>query len=75
MDFQKKFGERIAQRRKEMNLTQQQLGDAAGLSKQAISDIEHGRRTTMLPKAAEIARALNTTLDYLVGRDEEVPPG
>lgn len=67
MDFQKNFGERISQRRKELNLTQQQLGEKAGLSKQAINDIEHGRRSTLVTKAIAIAKALNTTVEYLCG--------
>lgn len=75
MDFQKIFGERIAQRRKELNLTQQQLGEIAGLSKQAINDIEHGRRSTLVIKAIDIARALNTTVEYLGGAtDNPVRP-
>ena len=36
MDFQKVFGERVANQRKALNLTQQQLGDMVGLSKQSM---------------------------------------
>ena len=71
MDFQKKFGERIAQLRKELNFTQQQLGEAAGLSKQAINDIEHGRRSTLVTKAIYIAKTLNTTVEYLAGETDD----
>ena len=67
MDFQKVFGERIAQQRKALNLTQQQLGEAAGLSKQAINDIEHGRRSTLVSKAIDIAQALGTSVEFLAG--------
>lgn len=67
MDFQKIFGERIAQQRKALNLTQQQLGEAAGLSKQAINDIEHGRRSTLVSKAIDIAQALGTSVEFLAG--------
>lgn len=70
MDFQKMFGERIAQRRKALNLTQQQLGEAAGLSKQAINDIEHGRRSTLVSKAVDIAQALGTSVEFLAGATE-----
>lgn len=65
MDFQKVFGERVASRRKTLKLTQQQLGDTVGLTKQAISDIEHGRRNTLVSKAILIAQALDTTVEYL----------
>lgn len=71
MDFQKNFGARIADRRKEFHLTQQQLGDLAGLSKQAINDIEHGRRSTIVAKALAIADALDTSVEYLAGVTED----
>lgn len=71
MDFQKTFGERVAARRKALNLTQQQLGDVAGLTKQAINDIEHGRRNTLVAKAILLAQALNTTVEYLGGATDD----
>ena len=67
MEFQESFGIRIAARRKEFHLTQQQLGDLVGLSKQAINDIEHGRRSTVVVKALAIAAVLNTTVEYIAG--------
>lgn len=71
MDFQKTFGERVARRRKELHLTQQQLGESVGLSKQAINDIEHGRRSTLVSKAIALAQALGTTVEYLGGVTED----
>lgn len=70
MEFQEVFGIRIAARRKEFHLTQQQLGDLVGLSKQAINDIEHGRRSTIVAKALAIADALDTSVEYLAGVTE-----
>lgn len=71
MEFQEIFGTRIAARRKEFHLTQQQLGDLVGLSKQAINDIEHGRRSTIVAKALAIADALDTSVEYLAGVTED----
>lgn len=62
-----KFGIRIAERRKSLGLTQQQLGEAVGISKQAINDIEKGRRTTLVTRAVLIAQQLGTTVEYLCG--------
>ena len=61
------FGERIRTLRIASNLTQQQLGEVAGLSKQAINDIEKGRRSTLVTKAILIAKHFNTTVEYLLG--------
>lgn len=71
MDFKIIFGERVAKQRKTLCLTQQQLGDMVGLTKQAINDIEHGRRNTLVPKAVLIAKSLNTTVEYLAGATDD----
>lgn len=63
----KYFSERVSQLRIENNLTQQQLGNLIGLSKQAINDIEKGRRLTTVDKALLIASQFNTTVEYLCG--------
>lgn len=64
-EFQKRFGENVRTRRLVFELTQQQLGEKAGLSKQAINDIEKGRRSTLVTKAIKIAKALETTVEEL----------
>ena len=61
------FGERLKALRTAANITQQQLGEVAGLSKQAINDIEKGRRGTLVTKAVLMARHFNTTVEYLCG--------
>jgi len=66
------FASRVRELRQESKLTQQELGKLAGLSKQAINDIENCRRITTLDKACAIADAFRIPLDTLVGR--EVPP-
>ena len=70
MNYENIFGERVKQFRIEANLTQQKLGETVGLSKQAINDIEKGRRQTTVTKAILIAQYFNTTVEYLCGDDE-----
>lgn len=61
------FGKRIKELRLNANLTQQQLGAYVGLSKQAIYDIENGRRETKLIRAIKLAQVFNTNVEYLAG--------
>lgn len=61
------FGKRIKELRTNANLTQQQLGTYVGLSKQAINDIENGRRETKLIRAIKLAQVFNTNVEYLAG--------
>lgn len=65
------FGKRIKELRINANLTQQQLGAAVGLSKQAINDIENGRRETKLSRALQLAKLFNTNVEYLTGNEAQ----
>lgn len=47
-------------------LTQQQLANAAGISKPYLSQLESGQRKGTVEVMARIARALNVSLDDLV---------
>lgn len=68
---QKHFGEKVRERRLQFGLTQQQLGEIAGLTKQAIKDIEKGRRSTVITKAIKIADCLKTNVPYLAGATDD----
>lgn len=68
MDDKNIFGQRIFEFRQAAGMTQKQLGEAVGLSMQAINDIEKGRRETKITKAIRIARLFNTTVEYLAGK-------
>lgn len=70
MNSENIFGQRIFERRKVAGLTQKQLGEAVGLSMQAINDIEKGRRETTISKVILLAQTLGTTMDYLVGETD-----
>ena len=67
MDLKNIFGQRVKELRTTNKMTQLQLGEQIGLSKQAINDIEHGRRETTITKAILLARFFNTTVEYLFG--------
>jgi putative transcriptional regulator len=57
-----------AERRK-ADLSQQQLGDKVGLSRQAINIIERGRSFPSLTHAMRLARVFNTSVEDLFGKD------
>lgn len=60
------LNEKIKYYRKDLNLTQQELADLAGISLRALSNYEKGVRTPPLEILIRIAKALNievTTLD------------
>lgn len=62
-------GERIANLRKENQLTIQNLADRCNISKSYVNDIEKGRVNPSLDTLRLIAEALNTTMAYLAGED------
>ena len=67
------LGKRIAQHRKKLGLTQDQLAEKLGLTAQAISKWENDLSCpdiTILPKLADI---FSTTTDSLLGRDVSTP--
>ena len=67
MNSEKIFGERIKALRTNAKLTQFQLGETISLSKQAINDIENGRRTTTLKNLVLLAEFFDVSTDYLLG--------
>jgi len=54
-------------------LTQQQVADAAGISKPYLSQIETGKRKGRTESLASIAKALKVSLDEIV--DQKKKPG
>lgn len=64
---------RIKQLRCERGLTQDQLAERAGISRNYLSQIETGARTPNLTRLQQIARALNTDfMDLLVNPDQDL---
>lgn len=60
-------GKRIEEARKAQGLTQQELGDLIGVSRQRIGQYENGERTLKIYHFREIAKLLNVSTDYLLG--------
>jgi putative transcriptional regulator len=61
----KVLNNRLRDRRTERGLTQEELGQAAGLTRQSIIAIEKGRFTPSVHTALILASALNVLVDDL----------
>ena len=69
------IGNRVRDLRIERGLTQEQLGQVVGLTRQSIIAIERGRFTPSIHTVLKLARALKTSVDnlfWLTGNDEEI---
>lgn len=66
------IGKRIRERRKELNLTQEDLVRALGFTPQHISVIEQDKRAPSLSSLAKLAEELGVTVDYLITGKEGV---
>ena len=53
------------------DMTQKQLADAVGVSRQTINAIEQGEYNPTIRLCRAICRALGKTLDELFGEDDE----
>ncbi len=56
------LGQRIAQRRKDLDITQAQLAELLGVSQQAMNSFEKGRRRVPVSALPAIARAVGASL-------------
>ena len=61
------FGARLQKTRNLSGLTQEQLANKLGISKQTISSYESNVKKPSILTARKLARALNCSLDYLLG--------
>jgi transcriptional regulator with XRE-family HTH domain len=61
------FAKRVKLIRERQNLNQAQLADRSGLTPAAISQIEAGERIPAFKTMVELAKALKTTPDDLIG--------
>ena len=61
------FGARLQKTRNLSGLTQEQLAKKLGISKQTISSYESNVKKSSILTARKLARALNCSLDYLLG--------
>ncbi|HDR7611428.1 TPA: helix-turn-helix transcriptional regulator [Bacillus mycoides] len=65
------IGEKIKELRKNSKITQEQLGNAIGVSKMAVSYFEKGKKSPGRETLEKIADYFNVTTDYLLGRSED----
>ena len=64
-------GSRIAQMRNELQYSQQELADLAGVSMHTVFRAEKGNSATQMDSLKAIARALNTSVAYLIGEIDD----
>jgi len=62
----KQFGQNISNRRREKNMSQQELAEAIGLSVNQLSSIETGKSGTRIEVIAKLCTVLDITPDYLL---------
>jgi transcriptional regulator with XRE-family HTH domain len=60
------IGQRIAKRRKVLNLTQDDVAETTGLSNNFISNIENNHSIPSIETLMKICEALNATPDYFL---------
>ncbi len=67
------LGRKIRDLRLRRGLTVQQLAELTGLSKGFISQVENSRTSPSLATLQDLARALETSVAYLVVEEDQVP--
>jgi len=66
-------GERIKLLRQKKKMTLRELSEKVGISISFLSDIENNRSNPSLERLKEIAKALDTSVSYLLGEDNPEP--
>lgn len=61
------LGNRIAARRYDLGLRQEDVADAIGCSRSQVANIERGAIDVPLSRLTAIAKALNTSVGVLIG--------
>lgn len=69
------FQERLYQMRRERGLSQEELANQVGVSRQAVQKWESGTSQPTLEKLTALARYFGVTLDWLVNGEEPSPAG
>lgn len=66
------IGKRVKELRMKKGLSQQELGNNIGVTKVSICGYENGTRLPNLEKLVKLAEVLETTTDYLLGREVSI---
>ena len=69
-DIKESFAKALYNRRKKLGLTQDELAERVGTSKQMVSKYELAQRSPKIGMANRFAEALGTTLDELLGLEQ-----
>ncbi|MFD5041945.1 helix-turn-helix domain-containing protein [Streptomyces sp. NPDC058377] len=67
LDERQHLGAQIRARRMRQNMTQEQLAERAGISRDTVQRIERAANNPRLTDLLRIARALDTRLAHLLG--------
>lgn len=67
------FADRIKAARKQKKISQEKLSEMLNVSQSAISSYESGARKPDIDFLPQIAKALDVSVSYLLGRDEGQP--
>ena len=67
------MGQRIAQKRKEQNLSQEALGETLGVSRQSISKWESDSSLPEIEKLVALSKLFGVSVGWLLGVEEERP--
>ena len=67
------LGQRIAQKRKELGLSQEALGESLGLSRQAIYKWEADAATPEIDKLIALSKRFGVSVGWLLGVEDEAP--
>lgn len=65
-DVQVRFGKRVREIREQKEISQEKLGELAGLHRTYISTLERGLRNVSLVNIEKLAKALGVTMADLV---------
>ncbi|HLP92276.1 MAG TPA: helix-turn-helix transcriptional regulator [Nostocaceae cyanobacterium] len=65
MDIRGSFGRAVRRRRRELDLSQEQLAEKSGLHRTYISSIELGKCNVSLDNIEKLAKALNMSIPDL----------
>jgi transcriptional regulator with XRE-family HTH domain len=68
------LGQRIAERRKLLGLSQESFGEKMGVSRQAISKWEADTSTPEVEKLITMSKLFGVSVDWLLGTEEEEEP-
>ena len=61
------MGKKIRRKRREMDITQEQLAEKVGISTSFMGHVERGTRTLSVDTLFKLCVALNVSADYLMG--------